>query len=122
MGLRAIVDPTGYATTFGLPSASPMSSSNNLFIAVAGGSRLAGGIGTLLCIYFGENRATGLAMIPGAIVGVIDGMSLRSEVTRLKQEKRLEGKEVEEAEGKAWGHIVFGPVAVGLGVWMVYLF
>ena len=121
MGLKALFTPASAATTFGIPSTSPFANERNLYITIAGGDRVANGLGTLLCLYFGEYRAIGLMMMAGSLVAMNDGICLRREVARLRTENKIAEKDAEEAEGKAWGHLFFSPVTAALGAWLFYL-
>ncbi|KIW04735.1 uncharacterized protein PV09_04466 [Verruconis gallopava] len=130
MGLRALVDPAGYAAIFGVPalSSTMATASRNPFIKAAGASRLAGGLGTLACVLLGQDKGAALGLCAGAIVGIMDGLSLKAEIEATRKE--LGGKthddddgvkSLEESEGKAWGHMMFGPIAAALGSWLYYV-
>ena len=121
MGLRGMVDSAASATIFGVPKVSPFAADKNPYISIAGGSRLASGIGTLLCLYFGQHRALGLMMMSGFLVAINDGLCLRSEVVRLREEEKIDAEDAEMAEGKAWGHLFFGPITFALGTWLYYI-
>ncbi|KAI0008563.1 hypothetical protein F4779DRAFT_586292 [Xylariaceae sp. FL0662B] len=114
MSVRAILDPSSYATQFGF---SPHSTSTNLagsnpFIFVLAGRGLATSATLLGCVYLRCDKGLGLFLASASIAGLFDGLSL---IWYTDQN----GVELEEQRKVAWGHWVVTSVLSALGLWTV---
>lgn len=126
VGIRALLDPRGYATSFGLHPSLSLSgaASSRLFLAVSGGRSLSFGLGLLAAVCMRNDRALGLMLLPSIVGGVVDGWTLVRAVGGEQGALTVEGMPVardleEMARRSAWGHFAVTAVLSGTGAWLL---
>lgn len=71
-GVQALLNPAGFATTFGLPTNGQ--TSLNPYVSVMAGRNLAGGLTLLAFSYYNDRRAMGSFMVAGLATGLTDAV------------------------------------------------
>ncbi|KAF2759200.1 hypothetical protein EJ05DRAFT_499619 [Pseudovirgaria hyperparasitica] len=128
MGLRAIHNPAQWSLSFGFPAttSTAKTAAQNPYIPAVGARNIASGLGLILCGVWGLDRALGVMLLTGCVVGVVDGWTVRPEGWYGEGEGEVEGETLRGREermgvmrGKVWMHWALIPVVAGAGVWML---
>jgi hypothetical protein len=91
MGINCLTTPQAFVRTFGFSPRSPtfQNAESNPFVRISGGRAMTPGIGMLIFLALGYDKALGVTMMISPLVGIIDGLCLW---TYTEQECELESK------------------------------
>lgn len=84
---------------------------------------MASGIALLGCVYLGYHRAVGVMLMSGAVVGLVDGLSVLRSTKPVDESKTGEERDVEMERAKManaamMGHWGIPAIAAAIGVWI----